>query len=96
MAAIIGLMTVELRVPGCRSLKDKRQVIQSIVTRVRQSFNVSVAQVDHLDSWQLATLAVVSVSLDTRYIQGQLQRIIDLIDSGRFGIVLIDYETELL
>ena len=93
---VIGLCTLEIQVPGSVSLKQKRQVIRSVVTRVRQTFNVSIAEVDHQDSWQLATLAVVSVSGDARYVQGLLERVVHTIDSGHYDLVLLDYQTELI
>ena len=93
---IVGLCTIELQVPGSASLKEKRRVIKSVVDRVRDRFNVSIAEVDHQDSWQLATLAVVCVSTDRGYAHGLLERIVREISDGRFDLVLLRYETEFL
>jgi hypothetical protein len=57
----IGLMTLELFLPASSSLKDKRKVIQSLQHRLRNRFNVSVAEVGRQELWQRASIAVVSV-----------------------------------
>ena len=62
---IIGLLTLDLHFPGARSLKDKRQALRSLMTRIRNEWNVSVAEVEHQDLWQRATVAVVTVKVRT-------------------------------
>lgn len=62
--AAIGVLTLELRVEGSHSLKEKRHVVQSLKDRLRHKFNVAVAEIDHQDLWQRATLAAVTVSSD--------------------------------
>jgi len=93
---VIGVCTIELQVPDSGSLKDKRRIIKSAMARVRNEFNVSVAEVGHQDSWQLATLAVACVASDASYAQGLLERVVSRIEDGRHGLVLLQYETELL
>lgn len=93
---VVGLCTIELQVPGSGSLKEKRRVIKSVTARVRREFNVSIAEVDHQDSWQLATLAVACVSTDAGYAHGLLEHVVRYIDKGHFHLVLLDYETELI
>ena len=92
---VIGVCTLELRVYGSGSLKEKRQVLQSVLDRVRNEFNVSTAEVEHQDSWQLSTLAFSCVGSDGGYVQGLLQRVVDFVDSRRFNVVLLDYQIEL-
>jgi uncharacterized protein YlxP (DUF503 family) len=93
---VIGVLTLQLQIPDSASLKQKRQVVRSVVARLRNEFNVSVAEVEHLDSWQLATLAVACVSNDGGYAQGLMDRVARFVDQGPFDLVLLDYETELL
>jgi uncharacterized protein len=95
-AVIIGLLTIELQVPESGSLKHKRQVVRSLVARIRQGFNVSVAEVDHLDSWQLATLAVTCVSGEASVVQQVMQRVVEFVNEQRLDLVLLEYQTELL
>ena len=58
---VIGLLSIELHLPGARSLKDKRMVLRSVKDRLKK-FNVSVSETEHQDLWQRAELGVVTVS----------------------------------
>jgi hypothetical protein len=60
----IGVLTLELRLEHSHSLKDKRQVIKSLKDRLRNRFNIAVAEIDYQDAWQRALLAVVTVASD--------------------------------
>ena len=71
----IAHLTIELRIEGAQSLKDKRQVLRRLKDRLRHSFNVSVAEMDSSDLWQRATLGVVSISGSRDYLQGLMQNI---------------------
>jgi uncharacterized protein YlxP (DUF503 family) len=93
---VIGICTVSVRVGGSRSLKEKRRVIRSVLARVRNEFNVSIAEVEDQNSWQMAVLGVACVSSDKGYAHGLLERVVQFIDSGRFDLELLDYETEML
>ena len=92
---IVGVCTLELEIPASHSLKDKRRVVKSLTTRVRQSFNVSIAEVDSLDAWQRATLGIVCVSSDAQYAQGLLEKVIDNIERMRMDAVIADYSVEI-
>jgi len=59
---VIGTCTIELHIPGNGLLKGKRRVIKPIIARVRNEFNVSIAEMDNQDLWQSATLGVACVS----------------------------------
>lgn len=63
----VAVGVVELHLPEVGSLKAKRHVLQGVKERVKQRFNVSVAEVDHQDAWQRATLAVACVANDSRH-----------------------------
>lgn len=71
----IGLLTLEIHIPGARSLKDKRQVVRSLKDRLRARFNVAVAELDHQELWQRARVGVVSISGDDRHLEESLQAI---------------------
>lgn len=77
----IGLLTLDLHLPGARSLKDKRQILRSLEQRVRGRFNVAIAEVEHQDLWQRARLAVVSVNSD----QGHLESTLAAVESEAYG-----------
>lgn len=93
---IIGVCTLELEIPASQSLKDKRHVVRSMVARIRQSFNVSVAEVGNLDAWQTATIGIVCVSSDEKYAHGLLEKVIDNLERSRLDAVIADYSIELL
>jgi hypothetical protein len=82
--------------PENLSLKGKRRVLKSITTRVRSKFNVSVAEVDDQELWQLATLGICCVSNDNRYTNEVLSKVVDLIVDGRFEVEILDYEIEIV
>ena len=92
---VVGVCTLELEIPASQSLKDKRRVVKSLTTRVRQAFNVSVAEVDSLDAWQQATLGIVCVSSDANYARGMLEKVIDSIERMRMDAVIADYSVEI-
>jgi len=92
----VGVCRVKLRFPENLSLKGKRQVLKSITTRLRSRFNVSVAEVDDHELWQLATLGICCVSNDNRYTNEVLSKVADFIINGRFEVEILDYEIEIL
>jgi len=63
---VVKLLTLDLLFPGCSSLKEKRFVLSSLKSRLRQRFNVSVAEVDYQDKWQRCLIAVALVAPDRR------------------------------
>jgi uncharacterized protein len=60
----IGVLTLHIHVEHSHSLKEKRHVVKSLKDRLRERFNIAVAEIDHLDSWQSAVVAAVTVSND--------------------------------
>jgi len=92
----VGMCRVQLRLPENLSLKGKRRVLKSMVTQVRSRFNVSVAEVDDHDMWQLATLGICCVSNNNRFTNEVLSKVMDFITNGRFEVEILDYEIEIL
>lgn len=93
--ARVAVGTVELHLPDVESLKDKRHVLKGLKEKVRHRFEVSVAEVDHQDTWQRATLAVACVSQDSRHANEVVSKALAFIESLVDGHV-IDIETEIL
>ena len=73
--ASIGVLTLELRLENSHSLKDKRHVVKSLRDRLRNKFNVSVAEIDCQDLWQRAVVAAVTVSSDKVHAERVLQSV---------------------
>ena len=92
----VGVCRVSLRLPENASLKGKRQVIKSITSRVRNKFNVSIAEVDDNDVWQLATIGICYVSNNNRHTNQVLSRVVDFIEKSRFDVEILDYEIEII
>lgn len=91
----VGTCRVELHLPGNNSLKGKRRVVKSIKDRIRGRFNVSVAEVDRLDDWQRATLAIACVSNNSRLVDETLAKVVNLIEADTEALIL-DYEIDLM
>jgi uncharacterized protein YlxP (DUF503 family) len=70
---VVGVLTLEIHIEQSHSLKDKRQVIRSLKDKLRDQFNVSVAEIDFLDSWQSSVVAVATVSNDRAFAEKVLQ-----------------------
>jgi len=92
----IGVLQIRLRLPENLSLKGKRQELKSITVRLRNQFNVSVAEIADNDLWQVATIAVCVVSNDQRFSNEVLSKAVNLVDSGCFDVEFLDYEIEVV
>lgn len=95
MAARIGILTVELHISGCRSLKEKRQVLQSLMTRLRNDFNLSIAEVGHHDLHQRASIAIACVGNQTDFVNRVLDTVLERLERET-RIMLIESQLELL
>jgi uncharacterized protein YlxP (DUF503 family) len=78
----IGILYARLFIPHAQSLKEKRSVLKSLKDRVRDQFNVSIAEVGDLDKWQLSTLALVKVGNDQREIDATLQHLLRFVETN--------------
>jgi uncharacterized protein YlxP (DUF503 family) len=71
----VAFLTLEIRIEAAHSLKDKRQVVRSLKDRLRNSFNISVAEIDVTDLWQRATIGIVSISSSRDYLEGLMRNV---------------------
>jgi uncharacterized protein YlxP (DUF503 family) len=92
----VGICKVSLRLPENMSLKGKRQVLKSITSRVRNKFNIAVAEVDDNDVWQRATIGICCVSNNRRHTNQVLSRVVNFIENSRFEVEILDYEIEII
>jgi uncharacterized protein YlxP (DUF503 family) len=79
----ISLLTIELMIPWARSLKDKRSAVRGLKDRLRSRFNASVAEVDYLDKWQRAVLAVCILGSDKRQLESEMTRVRQLCEEAQ-------------
>jgi len=76
----IGLVKLELYIPGSRSLKEKRRVLKSLIERTRDRYNVAVAEMENNDLWARATVAVVTVGNETQHVNSVLNKVVAQFD----------------
>jgi uncharacterized protein YlxP (DUF503 family) len=89
----IGLLTAELHIEEADSLKDKRQVLRSLLAHLRSEFNVSASEVGDHDIWRRATVGVAVVATDAAFANAVLDKVIDHIESDpRVGLGRADIE----
>lgn len=93
---IIGACTLTLHLIGVHSLKEKRSIIKSLIARMRNTFNVSAAEVSAQDSHGRAVIGIACVSETAEYVRGQLEAVVRWVEEERPDAPVIDYEIELL
>lgn len=91
---VIGVCRVELSIPDSFSLKDKRRVLKSIITRIRNKFNVSISEIEDNDLWQKAIIGISSISNNTHYTNKVLNEVINYLEMEK-SIIILDYSIEL-
>jgi len=91
----VGILTIELHIPGSGSLKGRRSVVKGMKDRIRARFNVSVAEVGDTEHWQRATIGVACVSGSKAYAGETLDHVMDLVRSNTEADV-IDYQVEII
>ncbi len=89
----VGIVRIELHLPGSRSLKDKRSVVQGLKERIRHRVRASVAEVEHQDLWQRAALGVAVVSGERRQVDEMLQTVRHLVQATH-GAELLDWQEQ--
>jgi uncharacterized protein YlxP (DUF503 family) len=92
----LGVCRIKLRFPENQSLKGKRQILNSLITRVRNKYNVAIAEVDEQDLWQLATLGVAFVSNSAQHADEVLAKVVEFVSGSRLDIEILDYEIEII
>jgi uncharacterized protein YlxP (DUF503 family) len=85
---VVGIIQLELRIPGSSSLKAKRSVVKKIIERTRSRFNASVAEVDKQDVYSRAVIGCVMVGSDQRYVNGAVDKILDFVEGMAVADIL--------
>ena len=92
----LGILTLHIHIPGCSSLKEKRSRMKPLLARLHKEFNVSAAEVDHLDVWQDALIACAVVSNDYKHTQRVLQKIANWVDDTWRDVDVVSEQIELI
>ena len=93
---VIGICAITLHLPQCHSLKEKRQVIKSVMARVRNQFEVAIAEVDEQDRWQIAKLGASCVSNSSQHASEILEHVRKYIEETRPDLIMTNSETEIM
>ena len=91
----IASLVIELEIGDGVTLKDKRHVVRSLLDRIRGRFNVGAAEVDHLDSVRFATIAMVGVANEHRFLNEMMSKVANLVE-GEPRVVVLDQSLEFL
>lgn len=90
---VVGVCRMELSLDGVFSLKDKRQIVKSIIERIKARYNASIAEVGLNDTWKNAVIGVSCVSNDAKHVDSMLNNIVNFVENdGR--AILFNYTTE--
>ncbi|MGA9531321.1 MAG: DUF503 domain-containing protein [Anaerolineales bacterium] len=92
----VGCLSLELRLPGCSSLKEKRSRLKPLLAGVHKKYNVSAAEIDHMDQHKAAVVACVIVSNDSQHVQRALARIPRWLESRFPDIMIVDDQFQFL
>jgi uncharacterized protein YlxP (DUF503 family) len=93
---IIGVCEITLHLSECHSLKDKRQIVKSVMARVRNQFEVAIAEVEDQDLWQIAKLGVSCVSNSKQHANELLVRVQRYIEETRPDVVISNVEMDIM
>lgn len=92
----VGILTLSIYLPDCHSLKAKRSYIKPILARLHKEFNISVAEVDHHDSWQRCQLLVACAANEGVHAEQTLTRVIQFFESHWPDLPLTDEKIEII
>lgn len=79
----IGVLQFSMTIPHAESLKDKRSVVKSLKERLRQKYNIAIAETEDLDEWTYATFGVATVGNDAKRLNSVLDRVVDVLETWR-------------
>lgn len=77
---VTGTLRLQVHLPGCSSLKEKRSSRQRISSRIRNSFKVAVAEVDTQDTWDMLTLGIAAIGPDRAPVESVLRKVADFVE----------------
>ena len=93
---MLGILTLHLHIPGCKSLKEKRSRLKPLLTRLHREFNISVAEMDLHDTWQDTVIACAVVSNDNKQAQRALQTVAAWVEANWPDMTVVDESIEII
>ncbi|MBF0308796.1 MAG: DUF503 domain-containing protein [Magnetococcales bacterium] len=92
---LVGILQVRLDLPGVRSLKEKRSIVRRLLSRVKEHFEISAAEVAHMDLWNTSGLGFAMVGNEAGPLQSRLREVVSFIEREHLGAVA-DYRVEVI
>lgn len=93
---IVGTCLIELHLDGNESLKGKRGMLKPLLARLHKEFNISAAEVDHLDSWQTTAIALACVANNAAHVEQVLNNAVHWIEHNRPDLQVVDWQIEII
>lgn len=91
---IVATCIITLQLEDVASLKEKRQILKSVLARLKNQFNVAAAEVDCQDVWQTAVIGLAAVGNDSAYLHGLLEKAVDWLEAQRPDVPIAEYHIE--
>lgn len=91
----IGYLELQIYLPGCESLKEKRSRIKPLLARLHREFNISAAELDHQDVWQSSVIGCTLISNNSVYTQKYLRNIVSWVENNWLDIEIVDDHIEI-
>ncbi len=92
----LGVLMLHLQIAGCTSLKEKRSRLKPLIVRLHREFNISVAEMDHLDAWQEATIGCALISNDAAHTQRVLSKVVHWVETSWPDVAVVNDQIELI
>jgi uncharacterized protein YlxP (DUF503 family) len=93
---VVGVARIVLHIPSSQSLKDKRQVVKSLLAQVQRQFQIAAGEVERQDQWQIGVIGLACVSTSARHADEILARAVGFISSRAGEASILEYETEII
>jgi uncharacterized protein YlxP (DUF503 family) len=93
---VVGVLTIHLDLPGCRSLKEKRGQLKPLLARLHREFNISVAEIGQQDKWSRSIIACAMLGNDTAHIQRSLETIQKWVETNYRDTMVVDNHIEII
>ena len=90
-----GICRIKLHLSESQSLKDKRRIVKSVISRLRSQYNISVAEVDDQDLWQLVNLGVACVSNHNQHVDEILSKVVNFVVNNYPELEIVDHQVEI-
>ena len=92
----LGILTLQLQLPGCKSLKEKRSRLKPLIARLHREFNLSVAELAKLDAWDESTIGCAMISNGHQFTESSLQTVVHWLNKNWPDVSLVDDHIEII